>query len=641
MSGPRFRNWRRWRARARPPRKNVTMTSLIGQGYYGTILPPVIQRNIVENPAWYTAYTPYQSEISQGRLEALLNFQTLVAELTGLEIANASLLDEATAAAEAMAMAHRIANTERTAFFVDQDCHPQTIAVLKTRAEALGWRICVGDVASDLNAAEVFGAIFQYPGSFGDIRDLREPIARLKDAKAISVLAADPLALALLKPPGELGADIAIGSMQRFGVPMGYGGPHAAYIATRDAHKRALPGRIVGVSIDSRGNPAYRLALQTREQHIRREKATSNICTAQVLLAVVASMYAVYHGPEGLRAIARRIRDVTAMLAAGLADRGWSLRPGPVFDTIAVEVGERRQEIMQNARKLGINLRDIPSLRGSSCIGISCDETTTPDIVDKVWRAFGEEASAAARGRGEGASVNAEIPDALRRTGDFLQHAVFHRHRSETELLRYMRRLADLDLALDRSMIPLGSCTMKLNATAEMMPLTWPEFADLHPFAPAEQAQGYAQVIAELAAILCKITGYDAISFQPNSGAQGEYVGPARHSRLASLARRGRSHRLPHSGVRARHQSGFGAHGRHGRGGGALQRQRQCRYRRSARFGGRPCRAARRHHDHLSVDPRRVRGRGARALRYRSPPRRPGLSRRRQSQRASRPGAAG
>ena len=505
--------------------QNVPMTSLIGQGYYGTILPPVIQRNILENPAWYTAYTPYQAEISQGRLEALLNFQTMVADLTGLEIANASLLDEATAAAEAMAMAHRISDTERAAFFVDQDCHPQTIAVLKTRAEALGWQIRVGDPMGDLGGADIFGAIFQYPGTFGDIRDLRAPIAQLKAANAISVVAADPLALPLLVPPGELGADIAVGSMQRFGVPMGYGGPHAAYIATRDAHKRALPGRIVGVSIDSRGNRAYRLALQTREQHIRREKATSNICTAQVLLAVVASMYAVYHGPDGLRAIARQVHQMTAMLRAGLVAIGWSVRPATVFDTITVEVGERQQEILEIARKLGINLRDIPSAGGASCIGISCDETTTPDIIEKVWCAFGDEPAASARRRVELANVNAEIPDQLRRNSGFLQHAVFHKYRSETEMLRYMRQLADRDLALDRCMIPLGSCTMKLNATAEMMPVTWPEFGELHPFAPAAQAQGYARVITELADMLRKITGYDAISFQPNSGAQGEYAG--------------------------------------------------------------------------------------------------------------------
>ena len=505
--------------------QNVVMTSLIGQGYYGTILPPVIQRNILENPAWYTAYTPYQPEISQGRLEALLNFQTMVADLTGLEIANASLLDEATAAAEAMAMAQRISGTARTVFFADHDCHPQTLAVLKTRAEALGWRVRVGDPMRDLDASEVFGAIFQYPGTFGEIRDFREPIAKLKANNAISVVAADLLALTLLKPPGELGADIAVGSTQRFGVPMGYGGPHAAYIATRDVHKRALPGRLAGVSIDSHGNRAYRLALQTREQHIRREKATSNICTAQVLLAVIASMYAVYHGPEGLTAIARRVSKTAAVLRAGLAAQGWTVRSLVFFDTITVEVGERRQEIIERARKGDINLRDIPSYHGASCIGISCDETTTPDTIEKVWCAFGDSPEAAARRSVELADARSDIPTDLRRSSEFLTHPVFHQYRSETELLRYMRRLADLDLALDRSMIPLGSCTMKLNATAEMMPLTWPEFANLHPFVPVSQAQGYASVIAELGAMLRDITGYDAISFQPNSGAQGEYAG--------------------------------------------------------------------------------------------------------------------
>ena len=505
--------------------RNVVMTSLIGQGYYGTILPPVIQRNILENPAWYTAYTPYQPEISQGRLEALINFQTMVADLTGLEIANASLLDEATAGAEAMAMARRISGTARTVFFADQDCHPQTLSVLKTRAEALGWQVRVGDPMRDLDASEVFGAIFQYPGTFGEIRDFREPIAKLKANNAVSVVAADMLALTILKPPGELGAEIAVGSTQRFGVPMGYGGPHAAYIATRDIHKRALPGRLAGVSIDSHGNRAYRLALQTREQHIRREKATSNICTAQVLLAVIASMYAVYHGPEGLTAIARRVANTAAALRAGLRAQGWTVRSLVLFDTIIVEVGERRQEILERARKGGINLRDIPSYRGISCIGISCDETTTAAIVEKVWCAFGDSAEAAARRSVELGDERSDIPDDLRRSGEFLTHPVFHQYRSETELLRYMRRLADLDLALDRSMIPLGSCTMKLNATAEMMPVTWPEFANLHPFVPASQAQGYAAMIAELGAMLRDITGYDAISFQPNSGAQGEYAG--------------------------------------------------------------------------------------------------------------------
>jgi len=505
--------------------RNVVLTSLIGQGYYGAILPPVIQRNILENPAWYTAYTPYQSEISQGRLEALLNFQTMIADLTGLEIANASLLDEATAAAEAMAMAQRISQSNRTVFFVDRDCHPQTIAVLRTRAEALDWQVAVGDPMRDVDPTAVFGAILQYPGTFGDVRDFSETIARLRAENAIAVLAADPLALTLFKSPGELGADIAIGSTQRFGVPMGYGGPHAAYIATRDAHKRALPGRLVGISIDSRGNKAYRLALQTREQHIRREKATSNICTAQVLLAVIASMYAVYHGPSGLTAIARRVHKMASILKAGLVASGWNVRPSIIFDTITVEVGERRKAILQRAVESGINLRDIPSCHGTSCVGVSCDETTTVDIVQKVWCAFGDSPDAAARRAVDLASVSDEIPADLRRDGDFLRHPVFHQFRSETELLRYMRRLADRDLAFDRSMIPLGSCTMKLNATAEMIPLTWPEFAGLHPFVPVSQAQGYAEIIANLGAMLREITGYDAISFQPNSGAQGEYAG--------------------------------------------------------------------------------------------------------------------
>jgi glycine dehydrogenase len=505
--------------------QNARMISLIGQGYYGTILPPVIQRNILENPAWYTAYTPYQPEISQGRLEALLNFQTAVADLTGLEIANASLLDEATAAAEGMAMAHRIANSDRKVFFVDADCHQQTLAVLAVRAQALGWQVQIGDPFRDLDAANVFGAIFQYPGTFGHIRDLHEPIASLKTANAISVMAADPLALALLKPPGELGADIAIGSMQRFGVPMGYGGPHAAYIATRDVHKRALPGRLVGVAIDSRKNPAFRLALQTREQHIRREKATSNICTAQVLLAVIASMYAVYHGPEGIAAIARRVHKTAAVLRAGLTAIGFAAQPSEFFDTITVDVGERRHEILRNARAAGINLRDFPPPQGDSRVGISVDETTTAQTVEAVWCAFGDTPQAAARRTIELANTPDAIPTGLMRKSSFLEHPVFHRYRSETELLRYMRRLSDRDLALDRSMIPLGSCTMKLNATTEMMPLTWPEFADLHPFAPASQAQGYATIIAELNATLRAVTGYDAISFQPNSGAQGEYAG--------------------------------------------------------------------------------------------------------------------
>jgi glycine dehydrogenase len=504
---------------------NARMISLIGQGYYGTVLPPVIQRNILENPAWYTAYTPYQPEISQGRLEALLNFQTLVADLTGLEIANASLLDEATAAAEAMAMAQRIANSDHTTFFVDADCHPQTVAVLAVRAEALGWKIQIGEPLRDLDPTKVFGAIFQYPGTFGHIRDLREPIARLKAANAVSVVAADPLAMTILKPPGELGADIAIGSMQRFGVPMGYGGPHAAYIATRDVHKRVLPGRLVGVSIDSRGNRAFRLALQTREQHIRREKATSNICTAQVLLAVIASMYAVYHGPEGITSIAKRVHRTAAVLRKGLVAIGLTVEPAEFFDTITVDVGGRRDEILRSARAAGLNLRDVAPSHGMSRIGISVDETTTSGIVEAIWCACGDTPEAARRRMAELADTPDAIPPALARKSSFLGHPVFHQHRSETELLRYMRRLADRDLALDRSMIPLGSCTMKLNATTEMVPLTWPEFADLHPFAPPSQALGYATLITELGAALRAITGYDAISFQPNSGAQGEFAG--------------------------------------------------------------------------------------------------------------------
>ncbi len=519
--------------------KNKVLTSLIGQGYYGTTLPPVIQRNILENPAWYTAYTPYQPEISQGRLEALLNFQTMIADLCGLEIANASLLDEATAAAEAMAMAHRVAKSQATAFFIDADCHPHTIAVVQTRAEPLGWRIVVGDPMKDIDPASIFGALLQYPGSSGEIRNFRPVIAALHAAEALAVMATDPLALTLLTSPGELGADIAIGSAQRFGVPMGYGGPHAAYIATKDSYKRALPGRIVGVSIDSRGQAAYRLALQTREQHIRREKATSNICTAQVLLAVIASMYAVYHGPEGLQHIARRVHRTTATLAKGIAALGWPVNQNAFFDTMTVEVGARQADILKRAVANGINLRKIGGNNGGATarIGISCDETTTAAIVEAVWRAFGPFAQETGRNdasKTQHADISFDrlsqqagsaIPAGLVRRSEFLTHPVFHRYRSETEMLRYLRRLADRDLALDRSMIPLGSCTMKLNATSEMIPITWPEFANLHPFAPMDQVQGYAELIADLATKLCEITGYDAMSLQPNSGAQGEYAG--------------------------------------------------------------------------------------------------------------------
>ncbi len=494
--------------------KNKVLTSLIGQGYHGTVTPPAIQRNILENPAWYTAYTPYQPEISQGRLEALLNYQTMVSDLTGLEIANASLLDEATAAAEAMTMAQRVAKTKVKAFFVDENCHPQNIAVMRTRAEPLGIEIIVG-APEELEADKVFGAIFQYPGTHGHLRDFTKEIAALHEHRAIGIVIADPMALTLLKEPGAMGADIAVGSTQRFGVPMGYGGPHAAYIATKEAYKRALPGRLVGVSVDAKGNRAYRLALQTREQHIRREKATSNVCTAQALLAVMASMYAVFHGPKGLKAIAQRIHRKTVRLAKGLEAAGFKVEPDTFFDTITVDVGLLQRGVLQAAVREGVNLRRV----GDTQIGITLDERTRPATIEAVWRAFGiimEDRDFASDYR---------MPYALLRRSDYLTHPIFHMNRAETEMMRYMRRLADRDLALDRAMIPLGSCTMKLNSAAEMMPVSWPEFSLLHPFVPRDQAQGYHELIEDLNAKLCEITGYAAISMQPNSGAQGEYAG--------------------------------------------------------------------------------------------------------------------
>src|SRR3954469_12330310 len=496
--------------------RNQVFTSMIGQGYSGTILPAVIQRNILESPAWYTAYTPYQPEISQGRLEALFNFQTMICDLTGLDVANASLLDEGTAAAEAMALAERAAQAKAKSCFVDREVHPQTLAVLRTRAEPLGWNLIVGDPLADLDKCEVLGALLQYPASSGAVRDLRGAIATLHAKGALAIIAADLLALTLLASPGELGADIAIGSAQRFGVPMGYGGPHAAYMAVRDALKRSLPGRIVGLSVDSRGMPAYRLALQTREQHIRREKATSNICTAQVLLAVIASMYAVYHGPEGLSQIARNVHRRTAVLAAGLRKLGFALQSDSFFDTLSVDAGTKRAEIVARAAAERINLGV-----GETALRIALDETTTPATVEAVWRAFGGQLAYAEID----ATTREALPETLKRATSFLTHPVFHAHRSETEMLRYMRKLSDRGLALDRAMIPLGSCTMKLNATTEMMPLTWPEFGSLHPFAPREQARGYHALFARLEKWLCDITGYDAISLQPNSGAQGEYAG--------------------------------------------------------------------------------------------------------------------
>ncbi|MFC3628813.1 aminomethyl-transferring glycine dehydrogenase [Paracoccus angustae] len=493
--------------------KNTVMTSLIGQGYHGTVTPPAIQRNILENPAWYTAYTPYQPEIAQGRLEALLNFQTMVADLTGLPVANASLLDEATAAAEAMAMARRQSKSKADAFFVAHDLHPQTIAVIETRAAPLGIRIVKASI-DDLQPDQVFGAIFQYPGTYGHVRDLTPEIAALHAAGALAVVATDLLALCLLREPGAMGADIAVGSAQRFGVPMGYGGPHAAFMSCRDDLKRAMPGRIVGVSIDAKGNKAYRLSLQTREQHIRREKATSNVCTAQALLAVMASFYAVFHGPEGLRAIAQRVHLHAATIAEALRAAGAEVAPGAFFDTITVKVGVGQAGILAAARHRGINLRKV----GRDRVGISVDETTDADVIARLLDAFGIADAPAPAG-------SPAIPDALLRETDYLTHPVFHMNRAESEMMRYMRRLSDRDLALDRAMIPLGSCTMKLNAAAEMMPITWPEFGALHPFAPADQAAGYAEAIADLTDKLCRITGYDAFSMQPNSGAQGEYAG--------------------------------------------------------------------------------------------------------------------
>ena len=495
-------------------KKNTVHSSMIGQGYYNTVIPPAIQRNILENPAWYTAYTPYQPEISQGRLEALLNFQTMVCDLTGLEIANASLLDEATACAEAMAMAERLAKSKAKAFFVDENCHPQNIAVMQTRAAPLGIEVIVGDPA-DLQADQVFGAIFQYPGTYGGLTDFTAQMDALHAANALGIVVADIMALTLLKEPGAMGADIAVGSTQRFGVPLGGGGPHAAYMSCRDAYKRSMPGRIVGVSVDSHGTPAYRLSLQTREQHIRREKATSNVCTAQALLAVIAGMYAVFHGPKGLKAIAQRIHSVAVQFVEGLEEAGFSAEPTTFFDTITVEVGPMQGVIYQAALDRKINLRKV----GATKLGISVDETTRGETIERLWEAFGitrkfDEAHQAYR-----------LPADLVRTSDYLTHPIFQMNRAETEMMRYMRRLSDRDLALDRAMIPLGSCTMKLNAAVEMAPITWPEFSAIHPFAPADQRAGFAEMVDDLSRILCMATGYDAMSMQPNSGAQGEYAG--------------------------------------------------------------------------------------------------------------------
>ncbi|MEU6119348.1 aminomethyl-transferring glycine dehydrogenase [Streptomyces sp. NPDC047117] len=501
--------------------RNHVLAPMIGLGYYGTFTPPVILRNVMENPAWYTAYTPYQPEISQGRLEALLNFQTMVADLTGLPTSGASLLDEGTAAAEAMALSRRVGKVKKGVFLVDADCLPQTIAVIETRAEPTGVEVVVADLSDGIPAeiAErgVFGVLLQYPGASGAVRDPRALIEQAHELGAIVTVAADLLALTLLTSPGELGADIAVGTTQRFGVPMGFGGPHAGYMAVREKFARSLPGRLVGVSVDADGNKAYRLALQTREQHIRREKATSNICTAQVLLAVMAGMYAVYHGPEGLAAIARRTHRYATVLAEGLRAGGVEVVHGTYFDTLTARVPGRAAEIVAAAREAGVNLRQVDA----DLVGIACDETTGRAQLTAVLGAFGVQGDIEQL---DAAAADA-LPESLLRADDYLGHPVFHQYRSETAMLRYLRTLADRDYALDRGMIPLGSCTMKLNATTEMEPVTWPQFGQLHPFAPVGQAQGYLTLIQELEERLAVVTGYDKVSLQPNAGSQGELAG--------------------------------------------------------------------------------------------------------------------
>lgn len=494
--------------------RNAVFTSLLGLGYHDTLLPPVIQRNVLENPGWYTAYTPYQPEIAQGRLEALLIFQQMIMDLTGMAMANASLLDEATAAAEAMAMAKRVAKNTDHHFFVDAGCYPQTIAVVKTRAEHFGFEVVVGDPDTDLERGHYFGALLQNPGVNGLVRDLTPHIEEVHRHQALAVVAADPMSLVMLRSPGSMGADIVVGTSQRFGVPMGCGGPHAAFFAFRDEHKRAAPGRIIGVSIDRRGKPALRMALQTREQHIRREKANSNICTSQVLLAVISAFYAVYHGPVGLARIARRIHALTAALADGLQGGGLALRHDTWFDTLAVVVGARQNAIYETALAARINLRKIDG----DALGISLNETSTPELVSQLLAIFGVAG-------GVRTQPAIRLPAPLLRTDAILSHAHFNSHRSETEMLRYLKRLEARDMALNHSMIPLGSCTMKLNATAEMIPITWPEFANIHPFAPAAQTAGYRELFADLERMLAACTGYDAISLQPNAGSQGEYAG--------------------------------------------------------------------------------------------------------------------
>ncbi|MDS1871619.1 aminomethyl-transferring glycine dehydrogenase [Vibrio vulnificus] len=498
---------------------NQVKRTFIGQGYYNTFTPNVILRNVLENPGWYTAYTPYQPEISQGRLESLLNYQQMVMDLTGMDIANASLLDEATAAAEAMTLCQRAGKSKSKVFFVADDVHPQTIEVIKTRAKYFGFDVVIGNVDA-LPQTEAFGALLQYPSTTGEVRDLTDVIAQAQANKTLVSVATDLLASALVKPAGEMGADVVIGSAQRFGVPMGYGGPHAAFMATREQHKRTMPGRVIGVSIDAKGNQALRMAMQTREQHIRREKATSNICTAQALLANMASFFAVYHGEEGIRTIARRTHHMTAILAAGLTKSGYELAHNAFFDTITINTGDKTQALYAKAQAADINLRLLDGQ-----IGISFDETTTVADIDALFAIFDVKEGVNALSTDIAGNEFAAIPEACRRTSRFLTHPVFNTHHSETQMMRYLKQLENKDFSLTHGMIPLGSCTMKLNAAAEMIPVTWPEFGALHPFAPIEQAAGYTALAEDLKAKLCEITGYDAFSLQPNSGASGEYAG--------------------------------------------------------------------------------------------------------------------
>jgi len=503
--------------------KNVLKKSFIGTGYYDTYTPAVIQRNVLENPGWYTAYTPYQPEISQGRLEALLNFQQVILDLTGMELANASMLDEGTAAAEAMTLLQRVNKKNRSnTFIVAHDCHPQTIAVVKTRAKELGIEVVVGEPEQLLASTEAFGLLLQYPGTYGHLEDIAPLIERAHENKTLVAVAADIMALLVVKSPGSLGADVVLGNTQRFGVPMGFGGPHAAYFATRDNYKRSTPGRIIGVSIDRRGNQALRMAMQTREQHIRREKATSNICTAQALLAIMAAFYAMYHGPVGLRRIASRIQRLTNILDSGLHGLGFKADNSSYFDTLTYTVGGAQKEIIERALASGMNLRII----GDDRLGVSVDETTSADDIEALWQVFsGKSTLPSASTVDEDVQEKAGIPDSLMRGIDYLQHPIFNDYHSETEMLRYMRRLEGKDIALNRAMIPLGSCTMKLNATTEMLAITWPEFAGMHPFAPVDQTGGYVALLDELEHMLKECTGYDAISMQPNAGSQGEYAG--------------------------------------------------------------------------------------------------------------------